>query len=181
MRIREYNKSVKEKRKKTRSENFMRQESLSRWLKVIFLGVGLCGLVICGYGAPSIGQYLMEMYPEYSRAYPVWMGFLLLTAAPCYGGLACGWRIAGEIGRDNTFSRKNAGLLKWVSILAGADAGFFFLGNVALLFAGWNHPSILLASLLVVFAGASIAVVSAGVSHLVYKAALMREEAELTI
>ena len=41
MRIREYNKSVKEKRKKTRSENFMRQESLSRWLKVIFLGVGL--------------------------------------------------------------------------------------------------------------------------------------------
>lgn len=159
----------------------MRQESLSRWLKIIFIGVGLCGLVIYGYGAPAMGRYLMDMYPEYSRAYPVWMGFLFLTALPCYGVLACGWRIAVEIGRDNSFSQKNAGLLKWVSVLAGVDTGFFFLGNVVLLCVGWNHPSILLASLLVVFAGASIAVVSAGVSHLVYKAALMREESELTI
>lgn len=159
----------------------MKQESLSRWLKIIFTGVGLCGLLLYGYGAPAIGRYLMGIYPEYAKAYPVWLGFLFLTAVPCYGVLVCGWRIAVEIGRDNSFSQKNAEMFKWISLLAAGDAGFFFLGNVALLVVGWNHPSILLVSLLVVFAGASIAAVSAGVSHLVYKAALMREEAELTI
>ena len=75
----------------------------------------------------------------------------------------------------------NSRYLKYISILALADSGYFFLANLALLFLNMNHPAVFLGSLLVEFAGAAVAVASAALSHLVQKAAKIQEENELTI
>ena len=120
----------------------MKQKNLSRWLKCILLGVGICGLII-------------------------------------YGVMAR--RIATNIGRDRSFSNENASLLKWISVLAAADAAFFFLGNVVMLLLDMSHPSVVLASFIIVFAGIAVAVISAVLSHLVKKAAVLQEESDLTI
>ena len=72
-------------------------------------------------------------------------------------------------------------LLKRVADLAAWDTLFFFLGNLTLLLLDMNHPSVLLLSLLVCFAGAAVTVAAVCLSHLVLKAAELQAESDLTV
>lgn len=159
----------------------MEQKTLSIWLKCVLIGVGLCGLVVYLLALPAYGGMLRDMYPEFSNRYWPWLVFLWVTAIPCYGVLVLGWKIAGSIGKDRSFSEENARRLGWVSMLAAGDAGFFFAGNVLLLFLNMSHPGVLLASLGVVLAGAAVSVTAAALSHLVKKAAILQEQSDWTI
>ncbi|MCI9532564.1 MAG: DUF2975 domain-containing protein [Lachnospiraceae bacterium] len=159
----------------------MTQRSLSRWLKVILGGIGVCGALVYFYMVPYFGKEMLAVYPEFSHCYWPWLAVIWVSAAPCYLALFYGWKITVEIGKDHSFSRENAKYLKWISLLAAADSGYFFAANLALLLFGMNHPGIFLASLFVEFAGIAIAAVAAALSHLVQKAALIQEENDLTI
>ena len=159
----------------------MEQKALSKWLKIIIIGVGICGLVGYFLVIPSFGQSLARQYPEFSGRYLPWLIFIWVTAIPCYIALFFGWKIAANIGADRSFSVENANLLKWISWLAAGDSIYFFAGNVTLLLLDMSHPGVVLASLLVVFAGVAITVAAAALSHLVRKAAALQEESDLTI
>lgn len=159
----------------------MEQKSLSKWLKLILLGMGICGLAVYFLIVPSFGDSLRSQYPEFADRYWPWLIFIWVSGVPCYAVLALGWRIAVNIGRDASFSLANARCLGSIARLAAGDAAFVFLGNVALLFLNMSHPGVALLSLLVVFAGAAVAVAAAALSHLVRKAALLQEENDLTI
>ena len=159
----------------------MEQKALAKWLKIILIGVGVCGLIVYGGVIPGYGASLANQYPEFSGRFWPWLIFLWLTAVPCYTALVLGWRVAGNIGRDRSFSLENAKLLALISRLAAGDAVFFFVGNVALLLLNMSHPGVVLLSLLVVFAGVAVAVAAACLSHLVRKAADLQEQSDLTI
>jgi hypothetical protein len=157
------------------------QAKLSKWLKYVIIGAGLACTAIYFYLFPVWGNDLAAANPEFSSSYWPWLIFLWVTSLPCYTALAFSWVIAGEIGKDNSFSRKNANLLKLISVLAGADSAFFLLGNLVLLLLNMSHPGIVLLAFLAVFAGIAVTVAAAALSHLVWKAAQIREENELTI
>ena len=159
----------------------MNQKSLSRWLRIILVGVGLCGLLVYFVVLPDYGHSLREEAPEFESRYWPWLIFLWGTAIPCYAALFLGWRIADNIGKDRSFSEENAHFLRIISWLAAGDAAYFFLGNLILLFADMSHPGVALFSLLVVFAGIAVAVAAAVLSHLVRKAAALQEQSDLTI
>ena len=159
----------------------MEQKTLARWLKVIIVGLAVCGLVVYGLIIPAYGTSLVSQYPEFSGRYWPWLIFLWLTAVPCYAALVLGWKVASGIGADRSFTEANAKYLKWISWLAAGDAAFFFLGNIALLFTNNSHPGIVLFSLLIVFAGTAIAVAAAALSRLVKRAAALQEQSDLTI
>lgn len=159
----------------------MSQKSLSKWLKVIISGMTICGAIIYLYLIPTFGGDLARSNPEFSYCYLPWIIVILISAIPCYWVLYFGWRIASEIGKDNSFSKENAGYLKNISILTALDSIYFFGANLIFMIMGMNHPSIFLMSLFVVFAGVVITVVTAGLSHLVSKAAAIKEENEFTI
>lgn len=159
----------------------MKQSSLSKWLKWIIIVVGLCGLFVYIFVIPSLGKSLLSEYPEFAYCYLPWLILIWVTAVPCYVVLAFGWRIAGNIGMDRSFSLENATLLKRIAVLAAADAGFFFVMNIVYLFLNMNHPGILLMSLIVLVVGIAISAVSAALSHLVRKAAELQEQSDLTI
>lgn len=159
----------------------MSQKNLSKWLKGIIAGMAVCGAIIYMYLIPVWGRDLVEANPEFSNCYIPWLAVLLISAIPCYWGLYFGWKIAAEIGKDNSFSRENASYLKNISMLAALDSVYFFGANLVLMLLGMNHPGIFLLSLFVVFAGIAVTVVAAALSHLVKKAADMKEENELTI
>ena len=161
----------------------MEQKSLSRWLKVILAGLGCCGAVVYIYLIPVLGREIVQRYPELQleTAYRCWLGICWITAVPCYLVLLEGWKIAGEIGRDHSFSMNNARSLKHVSGLAAFDASFFFAENIILLLLDMNHPGIAAGSMFVVFGGVAVAVAAASLSHLVQKAAKIQEENDLTI
>lgn len=159
----------------------MRQKSLSKWIKFILIGIGICLLVVFAFLVPLIGKDLVEKYPEYSHCYYPWLIFLWITAVPCCVILVLGWKIATNIGNDKSFSMDNATKLKYISVIAAGDAGFFFLMNMIYVITNLSHPGVALASLLVVFAGVAISVAAAALSHLVRKAADLQEQSDFTI
>ena len=109
------------------------------------------------------------------------MIFLWCTAIPCYIVLVLGWKIAGNIGADRSFSKENAELLQSIAWLIAGDILFFFLGNAILFFCSMNHPGILLVSLLICVIGIAISVAAACLSHLVRKAADLQEQSDFTV
>ena len=159
----------------------MEQKTLSKWLKLILLGMGICGLAVYLMVVPSFGDSLCSQYPEFAGRYWPWLIFIWVSGIPCYAVLVLGWRIAANIGRDASFSLENARFLRSIAVLAALDAAYVFLGNLAMLFLDMSHPGVVLLSLLVVFAGAAVAVAAGALSHLVRKAALLQEENDLTI
>ena len=159
----------------------MKQKSLSRWLRIIAAGMAIMGAVLYFAVFPVLGNDAARQYPEYSHCLYPWLIFLWLTAVPCYIVLALVWKIAGNIGRDNSFCKENAVMMKRISVLAAIDSAFFFSGNIVYWLIGFNHPSLLLASFFVVFIGVSFSVAAAVLSHLIFKAADIKEENELTI
>ena len=159
----------------------MKQSTLSKWLKLILAGLGVCGIIIYAAVIPMLAEEMVLKYPEFSSWKWPWLILIWVTALPCYAALVLGWKIAANIGADRSFSLANAALLKWVSILAAADSALFFGGNLVYLLLNMNHPSIVLFSLLVVFLGVAISVASAALSHLVRKAAELQEQSDLTI
>lgn len=158
----------------------MNQRSLSNWLKMMILGVGICGILICVLVFPALTDELEALLNErwVGRA---WLILLWLTSIPCFIALIFSWRIVSNIGNDRSFTRENARLLKTISVLAIVDAAFLFVWNMVLFFLNANHPSTLFACLLIDFVGVVIAVVFMALSHLVLKAADLQEQSDLTI
>ena len=160
----------------------MNQKSLAKWLKTILIGCALCGLVVYFLLFPLLGQSIVHSQPpDYAKCFWPWLLFLWCTGVPCYGALLLGWKIAGNIGADRSFSLENSVLLRKISRLAAFDSLLVFVGNLVLLALHFSHPSAVLLSLFVVFAGLAIAVAAACLSHLVHRAAELQEQSDLTI
>ncbi len=159
----------------------MKLQTLSRWLKAVIIGVAIIAAVVFFIAVPSYGQTTVSFYPEFSNRYWPWLLFLEISSLPFWAALVLGWRIVGNIGRGEAFSSANARMLGWISRLAAVDSAYFFLGNVGLMLASMSHPGVALASLAVVLVGVGVTVGAAILSHLVGKAAAMRELTDLTI
>lgn len=159
----------------------MKQENIAKWLKAIVIGTALFGVGIYGYVIPTWGRVIVYNNPEFSDRFFPWLIFLWITAIPCYIALIFAWKIFTQIGKNNSFSYVNAKYFKHITRLALSDTVYFLLGNFVLLMWNKSHPGVFLASFLVAFVGVAIAVLCIALSHLVYKAAQMNEENELTI
>ncbi len=159
----------------------MEQKTLSKWLKCILIGVGICGLAVFAAVIPMYAIAMRTMYPEFSNRFWPWLIFLWISGLPCFAALVMAWRVAVNIGADRSFSKQNACIFRQISWLAAGDACFFFAGNILLLLLNMSHPSVVIASSGIAFAGAAAAVVCAVLSHLVKKAADLQEQSDLTI
>ena len=157
----------------------MDQKKLAIWLKAIVVGCALCGIALFGFILPRFLAYVAGEVPD--LPFTAWLVFMLVLAVPCYAVLVCIWRMANEIGSDNSFSDTNARMLKYIALLAGADSVLLLVGNLVFLLTKHSIPTLALVSAFVCFVGLAISVGAACLSHLVHKAALMQEENDLTI
>ena len=157
----------------------MDQKKLAIWLKAIVVGCALCGLALFGFILPRYLAYAAEEVPDLPHT--AWNVFMWVLAVPCYAVLVCIWKMANEIGNDNSFSLQNAKLLKYIALLAGVDSALLLVGNLIFLITKHSVPTLALASAFVCFVGLAISVGAACLSHLVHKAAAMQEDADLTI
>ncbi len=158
----------------------MEQKRLALWLKLVIAGCAFCGILLFVYVLPVWLLSLTETHPGFHNWW--WSALLWALAVPCYGVLFLGARIADDIGRDRSFTPRNARRLKLIAMLALGDTALLLLGNVALCLADRQTPAALpLASGIVCFIGVAVAVAAACLSHLVLKAARIQEENELTI
>ena len=159
----------------------MEQLSLSKWLKAIAIGIGICGLIVYLLISPALGYNLFRDNIDMSNWYWPWLIFVTIIAIPCYMSLFEFWKICCEVGRDNSFSRENAKSLKRISQLVIIGCIILIIGNVVLFFLNINHPGIAIIMLIILFVGIAIAVFAATLSHLILNACKLKEENELTI
>jgi hypothetical protein len=159
----------------------MKQSRLSEWMGIILIGIFLCGLAVLFGAFPYGGKILAEQYPEFSFCYIPWLVLLWTSGVPCSIVLFFCWNVLRDIRKGSPFSVLNGRRLKRCSVLMAVDAGFFFLMNWIYLFVGMNHPSILLLSMAVSFAGLGVSVLFLLLSSLVMRAAQLQEQSDLTI
>lgn len=159
----------------------MIRKNLANWLKAIIIGTAVFGILVYFVVTPVLGRSIADENPEFNYCFFPWLIFIWVTAVPCYGVLVLGWKIAINIGKDNSFCKDNARYMKHVSYLAAADSALFLAGNIVFLLLNMNHPSVFLLSLLISFVGVLIAIAAAILSHLILKAADLQEQNDLTI
>ena len=159
----------------------MKQDALAKWLKFIIAGVGICGLLTYTVIMPRFAAYLVRQHSMLEKNVLPWLILIWISAIPCYAVLVLGWKIADNIRMDRSFSYENARYLKWVSYLSMADAVFVFLANIVFLLLDMSAAAVMLVICIIVFIGISISICSAALSHLVAKAADIKEENDLTV
>ena len=143
----------------------MKQKELSRWMKAIVV----------------LGKDLAGNTPELQRMFWPCLIYFWISTIPVMVFMALVWKMATEIGRDNSFCMKNALRLRTCSLLAAADTLYYIIGGVVLLSMNLLHIGIAIIGLGVCAVGAAISVLCAALSHLTRKAADMRSENDLTI
>ena len=145
----------------------MTQRELSVFLRAIVVGVGVCCLAIGVYGLLVDGREF------------VWLTvFYGVTLVPMYAALVLFWRIFADIGRDRSFTQKNALRLRGVSRLALLDTLLYVAGLVVVFLRG---PNVLLLFITVILLGIAMTVLCAALSHLTQKAYELKSENDLTI
>ena len=159
----------------------LEQKTLSRLLKVTVWIILLLGIGIYAVFLPLEGRAFAEMYPEFAVWYWPWLLFLLGTALPVLAALFLLYRISVNIGRNQSFTRRNATYMKWISFLAFIDVVYFVLGNVIFIWLNAYHSALLFVALFLVLLGLAIGIATAAVSHLILKAARLQEENDLTV
>ena len=159
----------------------MKPGLFSKCIRIVLVGVTLIGIICCAYVIPELGSTYAGMYPEFAYWVLPWTILLYVCAVPCFVAMGISWRIAGNIGRDNSFCMENAKLFKLFSILALVDSAVFGTGTIVYTLMGMNHPGLLLIDCLIVFAGLAVFVVTAALSYLVAQAAGLKEDSDLTI
>ena len=159
----------------------MNKTNLSKIYKIIVSVMTILGVIIYFYVFPAIGKSIIASYPEFSYRYNTWLIFVWATGIPCYAVLVNVWKIADNIGKDKAFTYETAGKFKRISQLAFFDSIFLVLGNILLLLANMNHPSVLILSFGISFVGVAIGVTALGLAYLTGNAAELKEETDLTI
>lgn len=159
----------------------MTQKSLANWVKLIVLGIGIFGVIVFGIVTPMWASTDMFTTSFFSCYYWHWIGFLGVATIPCYIVLVYVWKIANQIALNNSFSIENSYYLRNISIIVAGNTAFFFIVNVIYLALGISSLSILIVSMIFVLIGISITLCAALISHLVYKAAKLQEQSDLTI
>ncbi len=159
----------------------MTQKRLALGAKVILASLIGFGCLMYWLVLPIAGLEIADRYPEYGQFYLPWLGFLWLTSLPLLAAVILCWLIVTGIQEDRCFTNANGSRLKWICWLLLGDVVYFLAGNVALLCLGGSHWSVLLLSLVIDFAGLALALVCRMLSLLVYKAAALQAQSELTI
>lgn len=159
----------------------MKHDLFSKYLRVIIVGMTLIGIICCVYVIPELARTFEGKYPEFSYWVMPWLILIYMCAIPCFLAMGISWKIAGNIGRDQSFTMENSKLFKIYSYLALGDSVLFFAGSIAYTLLGMNHPGLLLMDFLIVFMGLAVFVCTSALSYLVGKAATLQEDNDLTI
>ena len=152
-----------------------------RGMKLAALAAALIGLLAAFVFLPMLASALLEEFPAYQKWYWPCLIYGWVVLAPGFVGLWEFWKICVEIGRDNSFSQKNARSLFRICLLALTMAALLAAGVAALCLLGMGLPALLIAMLGFGAACALVALLANALAHLVRRAAAIKSENDLTI
>ena len=152
-----------------------------RGMKLAALAAALIGLLAAFVFLPMLASALLEEFPAYQKWYWPCLIYGWVVLLPGFVGLWEFWKICVEIGRDNSFSQKNARALFRICLLALTMAALLAAGVAALCLLGMGLPALLIAMLGFAAACALVALLANALAQLVRRAAAIKSENDLTI
>ena len=152
-----------------------------RGMKLAALAAALIGLLAAFVFLPMLASALLEEFPAHQKWYWPCLIYGWVVLLPGFAGLWEFWKICVEIGRDNSFSQKNARSLFRICLLALTMAALLAVGVAALCLLGMGLPALLIAMLGFAAACALVALLANALSQLVRRAAAIKRENDLTI
>ena len=152
-----------------------------RGMKLAALAAALIGLLAAFVFLPMLALALLEEFPAYQKWYWPCLIYGWVVLLPGFAGLWEFWKICVEIGRDNSFSQKNARSLFRICLLALTMAALLAVGVAALCLLGMGLPALLIAMLGFAAACALVALLANALAQLVRRAAAIKSENDLTI
>lgn len=152
-----------------------------RGMKLAALAAALIGLLAAFVFLPMLASALLEEFPAYQKWYWPCLIYGWVVLLPGFVGLWEFWKICVEIGRDNSFSQKNARSLFRICLLALTMAALLAVGVAALCLLGMGLPALLIAMLGFAAACALVALLANALAQLVRRAAAIKSENDLTI
>jgi len=150
-------------------------------LRAVLVLAALAGGLAAFWVAPTIGKEFAGGLPEAAWLYWPCLIWIWVLAGVYFWGVGVGFGIVGDIARDRSFTGQNAARLMLIAKLALTDAVLVGAGTAALLAIGYMHPGVLMLFAAVMMAGLAMTVVSASLSRLTEKAALLQSESDLTV
>ena len=159
----------------------MTQKTFANLLKAVIILAFLCVAVVYALYVPAAAAEGRASFPELESLWVPALIFVELTAVPVIAALVLSWFIARDIGRDQSFTRVNAHRMKTISFLALADVFYFLVGIGVFWTLGIASGPLMIFVMLICSAGVIVAVCAGALSHLILKAAVMREEQDLTV
>lgn len=159
----------------------MNHRSVTRWLKGIAIAIGVAELFVFLVYIPLLGKDCVSYYPQAAHLYIPCLIFAEVVGVLCLAGVVRFWQIIGEIENDRAFSQRTACLLVSISRLSLAVASLLFICFVALTLTRYFNATATLILLLGAFCAIVMAVATGALSHLVLKAAKIKEENDMTV
>lgn len=154
----------------------MSQKNLSVMLRMICIVCCFILLCMCGYAYFRIDEMMKE-------ALHIVLAKLIVALCTVVVAIAIffAWAIFADIGRDRSFTMKNAVRLKMIAWLFLSDSLVFLAALAAVFILKIGSAGLPFVMLLIIFIGISLTVICACLSHLIAKAAVIEQENELTI
>ena len=152
-----------------------------RGMKLAAVAAAALGLLAAFVLLPALASAMLEEYPAYQKWYWPCLIYGWVVLLPGFAGLWEFWKICVEIGRDNSFSQKNARALFRICLLALTMAALLAAGVAALCLLGMGLPALLIAMLGFAAACALVALLANALAQLVRRAAAIKSENDLTI
>lgn len=159
----------------------MNQHHLSKWLIFVTSIAAACGLFCLLYLAPQMGREMIRDYPKLRYMYTPTLIFIYLNAIPCYIAAGMAMRIFVEIGRDNSFCAANAKRLRTAGNMFLINFVLFAAALIVLAVIRLITPTLSIILMLLAIGALVVSVMCAALSHLVVKAAEIKDENDLTI
>ncbi|MBP3940997.1 MAG: DUF2975 domain-containing protein [Christensenellaceae bacterium] len=154
----------------------MSQKNLSVMLRMICIVCCFVLLYMCGYAYFRIDEMMKEVLHIVLAKLIVAVCAVVVAMAIFFA-----WAIFADIGRDRSFTMKNAVRLKMIAWLFLSDSLVFLAALAVVFILKIGSAGLPFVMLLIIFIGISLTVICACLSHLIAKAAAIEQENELTI
>jgi len=159
----------------------MSHKKIAGVLKVFSVITAVIGGFFFFFYVPQIIKEIALQNPETDQLIIPGIGGMWVIAGLCYIALWNFWKLCTEIGKDNSFSIRNAGYMKNIGLLSSTAIVLFFLGGLFIFLIHFLNAAWFFIIFFLCFISAGVAVLSFALSALIKNAMEIKEENDLTI
>ncbi len=159
----------------------MRQKELSRYIRIVVVLMAFASLLSVVLILPNILSWRIEASLLADSIYSGGIIIAYIALIPIFLSLVGLWQISTQIAGNNSFSKQNADTLSRISYYGIAETAVFLCAMALLLLSGKVDIPLFAMLIVLLLACVFVSILAAALSHLTFKAAVLKTDNDLTI